>query len=220
MPFLKKITVAAVATVMTCSSAAATTLDFTTGILPFEGTEFGGWTLTFNPNAPAIFEAGDGVINLPNGDTLAGTTDGVGILPNDEIDGPVEETDPPTEWATLTFTTDVILTNVYGLDHFKDANRDADDQEEMRVTVGAVPGTIDAFKDATAPCCNVGFSDLETNLVGSVFTFWAGSGNDAAGLPNWALAGVTVQPIPLPASAFLLLGAVGGLAAMRRRKKT
>lgn len=210
MPFFKKIAAAAVATVITCSSAAAVTLDFTTGSLPFSGTEFGGWTLTFVPNSPSVFEAGPGVINLGNGDSLAGTTDGVGIGADDEITGGA------MEYAILTFTTDVFLTNVYGLDHF--ANQTAPDQEEMRVTVGAAPGAVDASLMATNTD-SVGFSDLETNLKGSVFTFWAGEGNDGAGNPDWALAGVTVQPIPLPASALLLIGAIGGLGVMRRRAK-
>ena len=32
--------------------------------------------------------------------------------------------------------------------------------------------------------------------------------------------GIKVEPVPLPAAGFLLIGALGGLAAMRRRKKS
>ena len=108
------------------------------------------------------------------------------------------------------------MTNVYGLDLFSNAS--ATDQEEMRVTVGAAPGAVDAFLQASS-LSQPGFGDLQTMLKGSIFTFWAGVGNDGAGRPDFALAGVTIAPIPLPASALLLLGAVGGLGAMRGMKK-
>ncbi|MEL6683357.1 MAG: VPLPA-CTERM sorting domain-containing protein [Pseudomonadota bacterium] len=209
MSFLKKIAAIATATVLSSSAAFAVTLDFTTGALPFSGTELGGWTLTFVPDAPDVSETGPGLLPLANGDTLAGTTDGVGIL-GDELDG------GGMQYAVLTFVEEVFLTNVYGLDHF--ANATVNDQEEMRVTVGAVPGAIDASLMAT-DTGGIGFSDLVTSLRGTTFTFWAGEGNDGAGKPDFALAGVTVAPIPLPASALLLLGAVGGLGAMRRRAK-
>ena len=209
MSFMKKIAAVATATVLTSSAAFAVTLDFTTGVLPFQGTEFGGWTLSFVPNQPNVSEGGPGPIALANGDTLAGTTDGVGII-GDEIDG------DSLQYAVLEFTTDVFLTNLYGLDLFSNAN--ATDQEEMRVTVGAVPGAISASLMANSTA-QPGFGDLQTMLKGSIFTFWAGVGNDGAGRPDFALAGVTIAPIPLPASALLLLGAVGGLGAMRGMKK-
>lgn len=209
MSFLKKIAAIATATVLSSSAAFAVTLDFTTGALPFSGTEFGGWTLTFVPNQPNANETGPGLINLANGDTLAGTTDGVGIV-TDELDGSA------LQYAVLEFTTDVWLTNLYGLDLF--SNAAATDQEEMRVTVGTAPGAIDASLAASSTA-QPGFGDLQTMLKGSAFTFWAGTGNDNAGRPDFALAGVTVAPIPLPASALLLLGAVGGLGAIRRRSK-
>ncbi len=211
MSFMKKIAAAVTATVLTSSAAFAVTLDFTTGALPFQGTEFGGWTLTFVPNQPNVSEAGPGLINLDNGDTLAGTTDGVGII-TDELNGDT------LQYAVLEFTDgrDVRLTNLYGLDLFSNAT--AKDQEEMRVTVGAAPGAVDASLMASSTA-QPGFGDLKTNLVGNMFTFWAGEGNDGAGKPDFALAGATIAPVPLPASALLLLGAVGGLGVMRRRTK-
>lgn len=42
--------------------------------------------------------------------------------------------------------------------------------------------------------------------------------NDPRETMNWQLAMTDVAPVPLPAGAVLLLGALGGLAAMRRRK--
>jgi hypothetical protein len=211
MSYITKIAAAAAFTVVTATSASALTLDFTTGALPFSGTEFGGWTLTFVPDNPNANEAGPGPISLANGETLAGTTDGVGI-------GDDELTGSKIEYAVLTFMEEVFLTNVYGLDHFLNTNPDVEDQEEMRVTVGSMPGAIDAAMMATNTD-NIGFSDLQTSLKGTTFTFWAGEGNDGAGKPDWALAGVTVAPIPLPASALLLLAAVGGLGVARRMKR-
>ncbi|MFX0547401.1 VPLPA-CTERM sorting domain-containing protein [Roseovarius sp. S1116L3] len=62
---------------------------------------------------------------------------------------------------------------------------------------------------------------------GSSFTAGgAGSSDQSAGLPSatgptggFDVDAITVMPVPLPAAGFLLIGALGGLAALRRRRK-
>ena len=68
MSSMQKVAAIATATILTSTAVSAATLDFTTGALPFQGTEFGGWTLSFVPNQPNVSEAGPGLINLANGE--------------------------------------------------------------------------------------------------------------------------------------------------------
>ena len=60
---------------------------------------------------------------------------------------------------------------------------------------------------------------LGLSLIGQSFVFTAGSLNDTAGFADGALAAMKVAAVPLPAGGLLLLTALGGLAAVRRRKQ-
>jgi hypothetical protein len=53
---------------------------------------------------------------------------------------------------------------------------------------------------------------------GMVTGFWSTTPITGGGLSHVALYG-SVAPIPLPAAGFLLIGALGGLAALRRRRR-
>lgn len=59
-------------------------------------------------------------------------------------------------------------------------------------------------------------SVLEVDVVGSTFVSIDGNSRGSA---YWLIDVVDIEPVPLPASSLLLLGGLGGLAAMRRRKK-
>lgn len=53
------------------------------------------------------------------------------------------------------------------------------------------------------------------NQIVTGFALRAGSDN----LSDFTLASMTVAPVPLPAAGWLMLGGIGALAAMRRRRK-
>lgn len=66
-----------------------------------------------------------------------------------------------------------------------------------------------------------GLTALATNLVNrnyvKTFTIRA-SGSFVGDLDDFKLSAITVAPVPVPAAGLLLVGALGGLAALRRRK--
>ena len=109
---------------------------------------------------------------------------------------------------------------------------DADWFESVDV-FGGLFGDLDADYDFLASIDNIGAGD--TDLGGASFEF-AGKYQvlrlidttpelNEAGNPNpgydggFDVAGVQVQPVPLPAAGWLMLAGFGGLAALRRRKQ-
>jgi hypothetical protein len=167
-----------------------------------------GWVLTGNPSN----------LNLTNGPQgpgaigpLKGQTDGIGIK-DDEITFPAES-------LTLTFKHNIKVTGLYFLDLFFGAAGTEFALLSVDGTpVGAVAGT--QFNPG-AGNTNPGFASATgLSLVGKVFTFTVGRTNDLGGndKPDYALAGVEVAPVPLPAAGLLLGGAMAGLAMIRRRK--
>ncbi|WP_240931663.1 VPLPA-CTERM sorting domain-containing protein [Parasedimentitalea denitrificans] len=114
--------------------------------------------------------------------------------------------------------TTAVLTGLWGVDNFGTASLN-----------GAVIGTIDfgfdafqtleAVSDGTnTPVFVAGINTLSFSATNG---YQSGSGNPG---PGAFRTGVTVtadvSPVPLPAAGLLLIGALGGLGLMRRRKKS
>ena len=75
----------------------------------------------------------------------------------------------------------------------------------------------DLIADISPTGANIGAGLGAFSSVRSL-SFTTSQGNDAAGNADGALAAIDVAPVPLPASILFLLGGLGGLAALRRRK--
>jgi hypothetical protein len=205
--------IAAAAVMMGSLSASAAIIDFTSNSTPLSN---GSYTLSGDPVAPASDpdDTAPGALALSNGQFLAGENDGLGVR-DDEF------ASAPPQSITITFNSNKRLTAVYFLDLFLDDN--GKEVESGRVSLGTLRDPLN-FASVNGTMANTwnktGFAELTgLNMIGKSFTFWAGPANDGTGRPDGALAAIDVAPVPLPASALLLLGALGGLGAMRRRKK-
>ena len=190
-------------------AASAAVIDFTASSNASGSIGGIGWSLAPSAGDTLTFEDGDapGPIGI-----LAGLNDGVG-LNNDEIT-------EGNEYVTVTFTKPVRLTGFWALDLFKDAVNDPD-AETAALFSGAMPtGSPAATLTATevyAPG-GFGFGFASTSLVGSTFTFAEGSGNDGIGKGDFALAGLEIAAIPLPAGGLMFGTALMGFGLLRRRR--
>jgi hypothetical protein len=191
--------------------ALASTIDFTdvrsytAGAGSATGTIDGiGWTLT--PNGGSLTYTNYDGTSAPVG-SLAFENDGVGIG-DDEVDY-------RSESLTLTFASSVLLSGLNFLDLFGFESvrvlADGNFLTEVAATAGAFDNSQGGYVAAALQAIQV-----------TTLTFMAGPNNDIGplgfGNPDFALAGVTVSPVPLPAGGLLLLSALGGLVIARRRK--
>lgn len=208
-------------------SASAALLDFTdetNGVYDVQGTSSASgtladgntWEITPIPSTYDLTYVSD---DAPNGATppLQGDNDGIGVV---KSGGNNDEITAPREMVKLTFKNAVRLTGLYFLDLFTNGDDPNAPDFEREVALVSVDGAPNVEFGATETFVQggFGFGSFMTDLVGKTFIFAAANTNDDVARPDYALAGVDVSPIPLPAGMLLLGTALAGLGITRRRK--
>lgn len=161
-----------------------------------------GGPITFNaPNERAAFGP------------LVSTSEGLGIG-DDEISF-------PNQSITVSFSGQGVLFKGFHFGKlFADTN---DDEAEIAVVTFNTgesfefAGTI-PFQSTTPRLTGYQFFALPTPVRATSVTFSASDQNDGVGAPDYALLGIDVAPVPVPAPFALLAAAMGGLGVLSRRR--
>jgi hypothetical protein len=183
----------------------------------------GGVTWTITPSAGTLtYNGGSDAPGM--GDGLSGEGDGIGISglgDRDEVDNLLD--DRPREFLNLKFDREVTLTGAFYLDLFQNPDTEALEQASLFAGFGATGSALVSTDADVDAILGTGFASTGTiSFTGTEFSFAPTGENDGLSLDNFALAGFSYEagmaPIPVPAAGFLLVGALGGLGLMRRRK--
>lgn len=183
-----------------------------------------GGTLNYKTPADGTYAVGSG------GESLKRDYDGVGV-----DDDETTTTSDKKQSILLTFSKSIFLTAVHVLDLFKSADTaDAPGGQEHAFVYDpdALILTITAIEDLGDNPDNGGYQTGKLDPAQQVMKlkFEAGGTNDnPTDTRDFALAAIDYSfdnpdsapnPIPLPAGGLLLLGALGGLGLVKRRRKT
>jgi len=195
------------------SAANATVIDFTNAGTGTSGSLFKGavtWTLSANGalNNSQVFDAS----LAPSGTPLSFQTDGYGV-----VDDEISTTSSLTQYIDLTFSAPTLVDAIYFLDLFIARNVQSAEVGFASIDGGAPIALLATDLAGTRAAGFVGA--VFAPVLATVIRFTVLDTNDLLGVADGALAGVGIAPIPVPAAGLLLLGGLGGLAALRRRKK-
>lgn len=218
MSKLKLLTGAVVGAVMAVSAttAGAYVIDYTKASTGHSGSLFGG-SVTWNMTASGVLNNSqlfDGT-SSPAGTGLSFERDGYGVGKND--DEITTFPNKPQEWITVTFSQAVKIDALYMLDLFR-----AKDGSTLEVGQATIDGSSVVSLVATdiASTGAPGFvGAVFKPIYATVIRFTVLNSNDNLGFADGALAGIGIAPVPVPAAGLMLLGGLGGLAALRRRRR-
>lgn len=177
--------------------------------------------LDFTEDFDGPLTAGRGEFCESKSGPLACDSDGVGVI-DDEISDVDNTATPPEQSITVDFDKAVRVLSFHFLDLFFEPGEPSADQERARVYFNGDTSTELSFV-AQDEFANDGGYGFFANPFGGAsitsLTFFADVGNDGQGNPDYALAGIEIQPVPLPAAGWLLLAGLGGLGVLRRFRK-
>lgn len=192
------------------TSASSAVIDFTSAVVvTTNGTAGGvGYTVTAF-GGPLTATPYDGGLPLPtNSFGLAFAADGYGVT-DDEITNPAS-----AESITITFARSVKIVGFAFLDLFQRVVGGAGEVGVLSSSGGNVDLQFDPANSGSGYSEATGL-DIRTSSV----TFTVRRTNDDFGFADGALAAVEIAAIPVPAAGLLMLGGLGGLVALRRRRK-
>lgn len=208
---------ASLALLVGASASDAYVIDFTDAGTGTSGTIFHGtvsWTMT----ASGVLnnsQAYDGK-TTPSGTGLSFQTDGYGVGAHDD-----EITTYPNnkmEWIKVTFSAPVLVNAIAFLDLFQ--TPDGSSQEIGQASINGGNPIISLYGTDIAGTGAPGFVGASFAAISVTEIFFSVlSSNDQYGFADGALAGIGLAPVPVPAAGLMLLGGLGGLAALRRRRK-
>jgi len=223
------------ASVFSGGAQAATLIDFTdqsvwsgSGGGATASAPYGSLTVDLSSNPPDSLNFTQGFDGTgaatyceSGGGPLACDSDGVGVI-DDEITNVDNTPTPPLQSITVNFSKQVKALSFHFLDLFFDDELDPEEQEAALVYANGNSADTRSFFAIDQFPLNGGYREVLNPFGGlniSSLTFFANNTNDNVADPDYALAGIEVQAVPLPAAGWLLLAGLGGLGALRRFRK-
>lgn len=211
---------AVMAAVMAIGAAAnAAVIDFTSASTGHSGSVYGGavtWTMSANGMLNNS-QKYDGTYVSPAAAStgLSFQTDGYGVGKNDD-----EITTIPgkkQEFIQISFSKPVLVNALYFLDLFIAKNGSSQEVAQAAFGGGQTVNisAADVFGKGAPGFASATFAPIWT----SVIRFTVLDSNDLIGFADGALAGISLAPVPVPAAGGLMVAGLGGLAALRRRRK-
>lgn len=199
---------------MFATASSAAVIDFTSASTGQSGVLAGGttWTMTASGflNNSQLFDGN----SKPTGTGLSFETDGYGVGAKDDE---ITTTQMGQEWIEVAFSAPTLVNAVYFLDLFQARNG-----QTIEIGQATVNGSTTFSLMATdiAGSGAGGFvAAIFKPIYATVIRFSVLNSNDNLGYADGALAGIGIAPIPVPAAGLLLMGGLGGLAVLRRRRK-